>query len=149
MAAIAGLTPLVGSSSLATSSRASCCSALGEPSSSLAAFPARPRSSLTLQRRATVVVCSNSSAGGDSSVSVETEPAGASGSGSSGNWVPVIPLSALPRGERRLVRQDGETVLLLWYKNDVYAIENQSPAEGAYSEGLINARLTPVRPFFP
>lgn len=149
MAAIAGLTPLVGSS-LATS-RASCCSALGEPSSSLAAFPARPRSSTltTLQRRATIVVCSNSSAGGDSSVSVETEPAGASGSGSSGNWVPVIPLSALPRGERRLVRQDGETVLLLWYKNDVYAIENQSPAEGAYSEGLINARLTPVRPFFP
>lgn len=80
------------------------------------------------------------------SVSTEAEPTGAGSSQeATGNWVPVVPLSALPRGERRLVRQDGETVLLLWYKNDVYAIENQSPAEGAYSEGLINARLTPVR----
>jgi len=89
------------------------------------------------------VVCSSSSSSNSSGdVSVSTE-AGTSQQ-ASGNWVPVIPLSALPRGERRLVRQDGETVLLLWYKNDVYAIENQSPAEGAYSEGLINARLTPV-----
>ncbi len=27
---------------------------------------------------------------------------------------------------------------------NVYAIENTSPAKGAYSEGLVNARLTPV-----
>ncbi|BBM97623.1 hypothetical protein MPTK1_1g07060 [Marchantia polymorpha subsp. ruderalis] len=60
-----------------------------------------------------------------------------------GSWVPVIPTSALPRGERRLVRQDGENVLLLWYKDDVYAVENTSPAEGAYSEGMFNAKLTP------
>lgn len=87
-----------------------------------------------------VVVCSSS---GDVSVSSgEAESPAAQGGG--GNWVPVIPVNALPKGERRLVRQDGETVLLLWYKNDVYAIENQSPAEGAYSEGLVNARLTPV-----
>ncbi|AEE35208.1 unnamed protein product [Arabidopsis thaliana] len=58
------------------------------------------------------------------------------------NWVPVVPLSALPKGERRVVIQDDETILLLWYKNDVFAIENRSPAEGAYSEGLLNARLT-------
>jgi len=56
--------------------------------------------------------------------------------------VPVVPLSALPKGERRVVIQDDETILLLWYKNDVFAIENRSPAEGAYSEGLLNARLT-------
>jgi hypothetical protein len=78
------------------------------------------------------------------SVSQGAAEAGPSASRGGGNWVPVIPLNALPRGERRLIRQDGETVLLLWYKNDIYAIENQSPAEGAYSEGLINARLTPV-----
>lgn len=60
------------------------------------------------------------------------------------NWVPVVPLAALPKGERRVIIQDGETILLLWYKNDVYAIENRSPAEGAYSEGLINAKLTQV-----
>eukprot|EP00246_Nothoceros_aenigmaticus_P007351 TRINITY_DN2107_c0_g1_i1.p1 TRINITY_DN2107_c0_g1~~TRINITY_DN2107_c0_g1_i1.p1 ORF type:complete len:319 (+),score=41.84 TRINITY_DN2107_c0_g1_i1:58-957(+) len=57
-------------------------------------------------------------------------------------WIPVIPVSALPRGERRLIRQDGVTILLLWYKNDVFAIENTSPAEGAYSEGFVNAKLT-------
>ncbi|KAH9611973.1 hypothetical protein KSS87_007135 [Heliosperma pusillum] len=62
--------------------------------------------------------------------------------GSGGNWVPVVPLSALPKGERRVIIQDGETILLLWYKDSVFAIENRSPAEGAYSEGLLNAKLT-------
>ncbi|KAI8526546.1 hypothetical protein RHMOL_Rhmol12G0005000 [Rhododendron molle] len=57
-------------------------------------------------------------------------------------WVPVVPLTALPRGERRVIIQDGETILLLWYKDEVFAIENKSPAEGAYSEGLLNAKLT-------
>ncbi|KAK4413426.1 hypothetical protein Salat_2755200 [Sesamum alatum] len=57
-------------------------------------------------------------------------------------WVPVVPLAALPKGERRVIIQDAETILLLWYKDDVYAIENRSPAEGAYSEGLLNAKLT-------
>ena len=61
-----------------------------------------------------------------------------------GNWIPVIPIEALPKGERRLVRQDGETILLLWYRNEIYAIENSSPAEGAYAEGFINAKLTQV-----
>eukprot|EP00252_Welwitschia_mirabilis_P017070 TRINITY_DN37947_c0_g1_i1.p1 TRINITY_DN37947_c0_g1~~TRINITY_DN37947_c0_g1_i1.p1 ORF type:complete len:303 (+),score=57.44 TRINITY_DN37947_c0_g1_i1:142-1050(+) len=57
-------------------------------------------------------------------------------------WIPVVPLIALPKGERRLVRQDGETIMLLWFRNEVFAVENRSPAEGAYSEGLLNARLT-------
>ncbi|XP_058097637.1 uncharacterized protein LOC131242780 [Magnolia sinica] len=63
-------------------------------------------------------------------------------SGDGKNWVPVVPLAALPRGERRVIIQDEETILLLWYKDEVFAIENRSPAEGAYSEGLINAKLT-------
>ncbi|CAL1409880.1 unnamed protein product [Linum trigynum] len=63
-------------------------------------------------------------------------------SGGGGNWVPVVPLAALPKGERRVIIQEGETILLLWYKDQVFAIENRSPAEGAYSEGLINAKLT-------
>ncbi|KAI4388849.1 hypothetical protein MLD38_001142 [Melastoma candidum] len=58
------------------------------------------------------------------------------------NWVPVVPLSALPKGERRVIIQDGETILLLWYKDELFAIENRSPAEGAYTEGLLNAKLT-------
>ena len=56
----------------------------------------------------------------------------------------VVPLGALPRGERRVIIQERETILLLWYKDEVFAIENTSPAEGAYSEGLINAKLTKV-----
>lgn len=33
-------------------------------------------------------------------------------------------------------------ILLLWYKDEVFAIENRSPADSAYSEGLPNAKLT-------
>jgi nitrite reductase/ring-hydroxylating ferredoxin subunit len=33
-------------------------------------------------------------------------------------------------------------VLLFWYRDTVYAIESRSPAEGAYSEGFLKARLT-------
>ena len=54
--------------------------------------------------------------------------------GGGASWVPVVPLAALPRGERRVIVQDGEEILLLWYKDQVFAIENRSPAEGAYTE---------------
>ncbi|XP_062152818.1 uncharacterized protein LOC133861119 [Alnus glutinosa] len=74
-------------------------------------------------------------------VSLAEGESSASGGGGE-NWVPVVPLGALPRGERRVIVQDGETILLLWYKNEVFAIENRSPAEGAYTEGLLNAKLT-------
>ncbi|GMH00692.1 hypothetical protein Nepgr_002531 [Nepenthes gracilis] len=67
---------------------------------------------------------------------------GGSGGDEGKNWVPVVPLAALPKGERRVILQDGEIILLLWYKDQVFAIENRSPAEGAYSEGLLNAKLT-------
>lgn len=63
-------------------------------------------------------------------------------SASGDNWVPVVPLAALPRGERRVIIQDADTILLLWYKDQIFAIENRSPAEGAYTEGLLNAKLT-------
>ncbi|XP_043721633.1 uncharacterized protein LOC122669061 [Telopea speciosissima] len=76
------------------------------------------------------------------SVAEESPASGDSGGGDGKNWVPVVPLSALPRGERRVIIQDGETILLLWYKDEVFAIENRSPAEGAYTEGLLNAKLT-------
>ncbi|KAL5843346.1 hypothetical protein ACOSQ4_009304 [Xanthoceras sorbifolium] len=74
-------------------------------------------------------------------VSVTEEPS-PSGGGGGDNWVPVVPLSALPKGERRVILQGGETILLLWYRDEIFAIENRSPAEGAYTEGLINAKLT-------
>lgn len=77
-------------------------------------------------------------------VSVMEESSGSGGDSGGENWVPVVPLAALPKGERRVIIQDGETILLLWYKDEVFAIENRSPAEGAYSEGLLNAKLTQV-----
>lgn len=72
----------------------------------------------------------------------EESASAAASKDSTENWVPVVPLSALPKGERRVIVQDGETILLLWYKDEVFAIENRSPAEGAYTEGLLNAKLT-------
>ncbi|KAF5727071.1 hypothetical protein HS088_TW22G00758 [Tripterygium wilfordii] len=74
--------------------------------------------------------------------SVSDEESQSSGGSGELNWVPVVPLAALPRGERRVIIQDGEEILLLWYKDQVFAIENRSPAEGAYTEGLLNAKLT-------
>ena len=40
---------------------------------------------------------------------------------------------------------DGASVLLFWYRNQMFAIEGRSPAEGAYSEGFIKAKFTQVR----
>ncbi len=73
-------------------------------------------------------------------------------------------------GERKEVSIGDEQVLLFWYRNDIVAIEpryasalpelvegrlwtlieigiafGRSPAEGAYSEGFISSKLTPVR----
>ncbi|KAJ8749572.1 hypothetical protein K2173_026221 [Erythroxylum novogranatense] len=39
--------------------------------------------------------------------------------------------SSFTKPQRRVIIQNGETILLLW-----------SPAEGAYTEGLVNAKLT-------
>lgn len=60
---------------------------------------------------------------------------------SPGNFVPVAIPEELPKGYRKNVKVDGVDVLLLWYKNKIYAIEARSPAEGAYSEGFMNAKL--------
>ncbi|KAL3702034.1 hypothetical protein R1sor_020056 [Riccia sorocarpa] len=87
-------------------------------------------------------LCVECSASGEASATTSSASAPSASSEPGGPWIPVIPTAALPKGERRLIRQDGENVLLLWYKDDVYALENNSPAEGAYSEGMFNAKLT-------
>lgn len=48
----------------------------------------------------------------------------------------------LPRGDRKPVNALGKSMLLFWYKDTVFCIESRSPAEGAFSEGFTNARLT-------
>lgn len=65
-----------------------------------------------------------------------------SSSSSTSNWVPVLRPEDLPKGSRREVRVAGRPVLLFWYRNQIYAIEARSPAEGAYSEGFADAKLT-------
>lgn len=59
-----------------------------------------------------------------------------------GEWVPVLRPEDLPKGVRKEVRVNGKNVLMFWYRNQIYAIESRSPAEGAYSEGFLKAKFT-------
>jgi nitrite reductase/ring-hydroxylating ferredoxin subunit len=45
-------------------------------------------------------------------------------------------------GSRQQVAAGGKSALLFWYRDEVYAVEARSPAEGAYSEGFLTARFT-------
>ncbi|KAL9252336.1 hypothetical protein AKJ16_DCAP02688, partial [Drosera capensis] len=103
---------------------------LSFPPPILSPFPSPTR------RRITCKATDLSSSSASAADSAEKEVVEESG------WVPVVPLAALPKGERRVILQDGETILLLWYKGQVFTVENRSPAEGAYTEGLLNAKLT-------
>ena len=58
------------------------------------------------------------------------------------SFIPVMRPEDLPKGVRKEVRVEGKSVLLFWYRNQIYAIESRSPAEGAYSEGFIRAKFT-------
>ena len=66
----------------------------------------------------------------------------ATGGASSDAMTRVCAVEELPRGDRKLVRALGKSVLMFWYRDTVFAIESRSPAEGAYSEGFEKARLT-------
>eukprot|EP00898_Chlorokybus_atmophyticus_P000196 jgi/Chlat1/1177/Chrsp113S01641 len=57
-------------------------------------------------------------------------------------WVAAADIQDLPKGERLVVSAGGRDILLFWYKQQIYAIENRSPAEGAYSEGFVKGMLT-------
>ena len=48
-------------------------------------------------------------------------------------------------GVRREFDVNGLSVLVFWYRNQPYAIESRSPAEGAYAEGFIKAKFTQAR----
>ena len=51
-------------------------------------------------------------------------------------------LEEVPKGTRKLVRIKGANILIFWYRNELYAIENRSPAEGAFNQGFEQARFT-------
>lgn len=40
------------------------------------------------------------------------------------------------------MRIGSKSILLFWYRNQIFAIDARSPAEGAYSEGFIKAKFT-------
>lgn len=72
----------------------------------------------------------------------ESKPAEAASSAGEDSFIPVMRPEDLPKGVRKEVRVKGNSVLLFWYRNQIYAIEARSPAEGAYSEGFIRAKFT-------
>eukprot|EP00958_Prasinococcus_capsulatus_P029991 scaffold7843_cov376-Prasinococcus_capsulatus_cf.AAC.2 len=67
---------------------------------------------------------------------VETEPSEGEG------FIPVTTLDRLPKGERKRLVVGSKQVVLLWYRNELFGVEARSPAEGAYSEGFDNSKLT-------
>lgn len=58
------------------------------------------------------------------------------------SWVPVCRPEDIPKGVRKEFDLGGLSVLVFWYRNQLYAIESRSPAEGAYTEGFIKAKFT-------
>ena len=48
----------------------------------------------------------------------------------------------VPKGTRKLVNVKGANILIFWYRNELFAIENRSPAEGAFNQGFETARFT-------
>lgn len=52
--------------------------------------------------------------------------------------------AAFAAGVRKEFDVNGLQVLMFWYRNQPYAIEARSPAEGAYAEGFIKAKFTQV-----
>eukprot|EP00877_Chromochloris_zofingiensis_P005134 jgi/Chrzof1/14621/Cz09g09230.t1_TEF5 len=72
----------------------------------------------------------------------ESNASEVSGVSDDSNWIPVCKPEEVPKGVRREVVVDDKDVLIFWYRNQLYAIEARSPAEGAYSEGFIKAKFT-------
>lgn len=58
------------------------------------------------------------------------------------SWTPVLRAEDMRKGERQLVSAAGKSIMMFYYRNDLVAIEARSPAEGAYSNGFLNARFT-------
>ena len=53
---------------------------------------------------------------------------------------------AVRAGTRQVVQASGKSIMLFYYRDALYAVESRSPAEGAYSEGFMNARFTQALP---
>lgn len=58
------------------------------------------------------------------------------------NYIFAALAEEVPKGTRKLVDVNGAQILIFWYRNELFAIENRSPAEGAFNQGFESARFT-------
>lgn len=58
------------------------------------------------------------------------------------SYISVLTREQLPKGERREVIVDGKQIVVFWYRNELFACEARSPAEGAFSTGFLTANFT-------
>ena len=58
------------------------------------------------------------------------------------SFIPVFSSEDLPKGTRREVMVEGKQIVVFWYRNEVFACEQRSPAEGAFSTGFLTANFT-------
>jgi len=60
-----------------------------------------------------------------------------------GDFVPCLRVATLKKGYRDTVNlANGKQALIFWWKNEIVAIESRSPAEGAFSTGFMDSRLS-------
>lgn len=57
-------------------------------------------------------------------------------------WIGALRLADIPKGKRKETTVSGYGMVVFWYKQELFAIEPRSPAEGAYSEGMSTAKFT-------
>ncbi|KAI5078318.1 hypothetical protein GOP47_0005989 [Adiantum capillus-veneris] len=55
------------------------------------------------------------------------------------DWVTVVPMPMLPKGDRLVLEHNKESVIVLWFQGRIYALENRSPAAPLFEEGFAKA----------
>merc|ERR1712054_68205 len=60
------------------------------------------------------------------------------------SYLALVQIEELPRGTRKVIQVKGRSILLFWYRKATYAIQCNSPAEGAYSMGFYKATFTQI-----
>ncbi|MCO5597124.1 hypothetical protein L7F22_051199 [Adiantum nelumboides] len=58
------------------------------------------------------------------------------------DWVTVVPMRMLPKGDRLVLEHNGESVIVFWFQDRIYALENRSPAAPTFREGFAKAVIS-------
>ena len=130
-------TPVVRASAASrASARAPVAAALRPPSAKISTGVARSAALRIRRRRASSLTVRAEAEAETAAAPAESLPP------VPGTFVKICDADELPRGTRKKVSALGKSILMFWYKDSMVAIESRSPAEGAFSEGFENARLT-------